>query len=306
MDYSLKQIREDFKKSGVFYTTSELAEYLKSLIDIEYSEVYDPTCGNGQLLSVFADEIKKFGQEINEQQLQVAQQRLVNFNGYCGDTLKDPHFLDKKFKCIVANPPFSIKWEPPMKGLFIDERFSDCPALPPPSKADYAFMLHCLHYLSDDGIAVILNFPGILYRGASEGNIRKWLVQKNWIDKVIRIPGKTFVDTTIETCIIVFKKNKSDSSILFIDTESSKQKLASLEDIVKNDYILSVNTYIEKDEESKPMIDPLQLQEKAHRSMILRLKKNIEMDKMICELEGWDFVPYLLQLQETIKSYLQK
>jgi len=90
---------------------------IKSFVDIETDEVYDPTCGDGSLLSVFDDNVKKYGQEINDHQLKVASDRLVNFNGYCGDTLKDPAFNDKKFKCIVANPHFSIAWFGPMNNL---------------------------------------------------------------------------------------------------------------------------------------------------------------------------------------------
>lgn len=208
-NYNIKSIKEEFKAKGIFYTTNELALLIKSFIDIETNEVYDPTCGDGSLLSVFEDNVKKYGQEINDHQIEVAKNRLINFVGYCGDTLKDPAFNDKKFKCIVANPPFSISWEHPvLNGIFTDDRFRLIPALPPKSKADYAFILHILHYLANDGIAVVLNFPGILYRGNSEGKIRKWIVEQNYIDKVIRIPGKTFIDTTIETALIVLERIK--------------------------------------------------------------------------------------------------
>src|SRR5574344_2114899 len=222
-NYNIKSIKEEFKAKGIFYTTNELALLIKSFVDIETDEVYDPTCGNGSLLSVFDDDVKKYGQEINNHQLEEAKNKLKNFYGYCGDTLKDPAFNDKKFKCIVANPPFSIAWEPPiLNGVFTDDRFRLAPALPQKSKADYAFILHILHYLANDGIAVVLNFPGILYRGNSEGKIRKWIVEQNYIDKVVLIPGKTVVDTTIETALIVFRKNNTTTDIEFIDTEKNK------------------------------------------------------------------------------------
>ena len=182
-NYNIKSIKEEFKAKGIFYTTNELALLIKSFVNIDIDEVYDPTCGDGSLLSVFDDNIKKYGQEINDHQLEVAENRLTNFTGYCGDTLKDPAFIDKKFKCIVANPPFSIAWEQPIfNGIFTDDRFRLVPALPPKSKADYAFILHILHFLETDGIAVVLNFPGILYRGNSEGQIRKWIVEQNYIE----------------------------------------------------------------------------------------------------------------------------
>ena len=160
--YNIKNIREEFKSKGIFYTQPELAEYMKSLVDIEIKDVYDPTCGDGSLLSCFPDDMPKFGQEINDHQLAVAEQRLKNFTGVCADTLKAPAFMDKRFSCIVANPPFSITWELPQTGLFGDVRFNEAPALPPKSKADYAFLMHIIHLLADDGIAIVLKSTGIV------------------------------------------------------------------------------------------------------------------------------------------------
>src|SRR5574344_2123417 len=286
-EYNIKTIKEEFKAKGIFYTTKELALLIKSFVDIEVDEVYDPTCGDGSLLSVFEDNVKKYGQEINDHQIEVAKNRLINFTGYCGDTLKDPAFSDKKFKCIVANPPFSIAWEQPiLNGIFTDERFRLVPSLPPKSKADYAFILHILHYLAKDGIAVVLNFPGILYRGNSEGEIRKWICEKNYIEKVIRIPGKKFIDTTIETALIVFRKNKTTTDIEFIDTEKNKSYTATLEEVKGNDFVLSVNAFV-IEEKQQIQHDPIQLQKNARNGMLKRIKADIELDKMICEMEGY-------------------
>ena len=301
--FNLKSIKEEFKVKGIFYTTNELALLIKSFVDIEVNEVYDPTCGDGSLLSVFDDHVKKYGQEINDHQLKIAEERLINFNGYCGDTLKNPYFIDKKFKCIVGNPPFSIAWEQPiLNGFFTDERFKDIPALPPKSKADYAFILHILHYLSEDGIAVVLNFPGILYRGNSEGQIRKWIVEKNYIEKVIRIPGKQFVDTTIETCLIIFKKNKKTTDIQFIDSEKNKSYTASFDEVKKNDFTLSVSAFV-IDEKEEIKHNPIELQENSRKGMIKKIKADIEIDKMICELEGYNFKEYLDEIQTLVRSY---
>ena len=303
MSYNIKSIKEEFKAKGIFYTPKGLAFFIKSFVDIETDEVYDPTCGDGSLLSVFDDNVKKYGQEINDNQIEVAKNRLKNFTGYCGDTLKDPAFNDKKFKCIVANPPFSIAWEPPvLNGIFTDERFRLVPALPPKSRADYAFILHILHYLAKDGIAVVLNFPGILYRGNSEGKIRKWIIGQNYIDKVIRIPCKTFVDTTIETALIVFKKNKTTTDIEFIDTEKNKSYTATLEEVKDNDFVLSVSAFV-KDEVKKIKYNPTELQANSRASMIRKIKADIEIDKMVCELEGYNFEEYLDSLQEVVSSY---
>lgn len=301
--YNIKSIKEEFKAKGIFYTTNELALLIKSFVDIEVNEVYDPTCGDGSLLSVFEDNVKKYGQEINDHQIEVAKNRLVNFTGYCGDTLKEPAFIDKKFKCIVANPPFSIAWEQPiLNGIFTDDRFRFVPALPPKSKADYAFILHILHYLSNDGIAVVLNFPGILYRGNSEGVIRKWIIEKNYIEKVIRIPGKTFVDTTIETALIVFRKNKPTTDIEFIDTEKNKSYTAKIDEVRNNDYVISVSSFVQ-DEVKLIKYNPNELQSNARASMIRKIKADIEIDKMVCELEGYNFTEYLDSLQDVISSY---
>ncbi|NLK92550.1 MAG: N-6 DNA methylase [Bacteroidales bacterium] len=303
MSYSLKSIKEEFKAKGIFYTTNELALLIKSFVDIETDEVYDPTCGDGALLSVFNDDVKKYGQELNDHQLEAAKNRLVNFEGYCGDTLKEPAFFDRKFKCIVANPPFSIAWEPPiLNGIFTDDRFRLAPALPPKSKADYAFILHILHYLADDGIAVVLNFPGILYRGYSEGQIRKWIVDNNWIEKIIRIPGKQFVDTTIETALIVFKKNKTTTDIEFIDIEKDKKYIATLEEIKKNNYTLSVSNFVQ-DDVVVVKYDPIELQNNTRKLMIENLKRGILFDKAVCDLEGFEQETFLDELVETIKTF---
>jgi len=298
-NYNLKSIKQDFKDKGIFYTTNEMALMLKKFIDIGINEVYDPTCGDGSLLSVFEDNVIKYGQEINESQLKVAQSRLVNFNGFCGDTLKSPYFLDRKFKCIVANPPFSIKWEP-----LLDERFEKLPALPPKSKADYAFILHILHLLKDDGIAIVLEFPGILYRGNSEGKIREYLIRNNYIEKVVRIQGKKFIDTTIETCLIVFKKNKNHTNIEFIDSETGVNHIATFKEIEENNFILSINTYVKKYVE-KINYNPINLNADARDKMILKLRKDIEFDKMVCKLEGYDFNGYIQSIKQLIKEYEQ-
>lgn len=302
MSYNIKSIKEEFKAKGVFYTQPKLAEYMKSFVDISVSDVYDPTCGDGGLLSVFPDDLPKFGQEINGEQLDVAKTRLKNFTGVCGDTLTNPAFIDRKFSCIIANPPFSIKWQPPV-GFFKDACFADAPVLPPPSKADYAFLLHIVHLLADNGIAVVLNFPGVLYRGHSEGELRKWFVQNNWIDKIVAIPTKTFVDTDIATAIIILKKNRPTTDIEFVDSEFNLSRKASLEEIEANGFNLSVSAYVQK-EVKKEHIDPVQLQAKARKTMVQKLKKDIEFDKMVCTIEGWSFSDYIAELKALVDSYV--
>ena len=293
---SLKNIRQEFKDNGVFYTPPELAEKLKSYVDFEPETVYDPTCGAGNLLRVFHENVKKYGQELDAEQLGLID--IPNFKGYAGDTLLNDGFSGMKFDCIVANPPFSVKWNP--DELASDERFSCSPVLPPPSKADWAFMLHILHHLADDGIAVVLEFPGILYRGQKEGKVRKWFVQNNYIDRVVHVPGNTFEDTSISTCIVVLKKNRDTTDIVFEDEE--KTETVSLERIKENDYSLSVSLYIEEEIE-KEEIDPAVLENEARRLFLIRLKKELDFDKMVCEMEGISMKPFINSIRAILREY---
>lgn len=302
MGYSVKEIRKQFKDKGVFYTDRKLAQYIKSFIGENVREVYDPTCGNGSLLSVFADNIRKYGQEINPEQLEVAQQNLENFIGYAGDTLKEPAFMDKKFDAIVANPPFSIKWEPPQEK---DERFMDAPTIPTASKADYAFILHILYMLSGNGTAAVLNFPGVLYRGGREGEIRKWIIQNNWIDKVVHIEGGYFEDTSICTALIIFRKNKSSTSIEFVDHEHNLSRLVPINEIEENGYTLSVSSYIAIEEEEEE-VDPIKLKNDIHKHILNGLKKSLDMELFISDLENYSIIPLLMNIERLVKSYKNK
>ena len=302
-EYSVKAIREHFKANGIFYTPPELSKMLKEIVEKEVSdikEVYDPTCGRGALLSVFDDDVVKYGQDINASEVEVAKNSLVNFNGVIGDTLKEPAFLDKKFKAIVANPPFSIPWN--SESVFFDERFAGY-ALAPKSKADYAFNLHILHYLSDDGCAAVINFPGVLYRGNSEGKIRKALVEKNLIKEVILIPGGYFDDTSVATCIIVYKKNKQDTNIIFTDKELNLSKSVRFEEVAKNDFNLSVSQYV-YEEKVKPPFDAVATELQARADFIANMKKELEFSKMVSNFEGINFEEFPRQIIQTAQSYI--
>lgn len=293
---SIKNIRQEFKQHGIFYTPSALAKKLKSYIDINPESVYDPTCGAGSLLKVFEDNVKKYGQELDAEQLALID--LPNFIGRAGDTLEDDKFKDMQFECIVANPPFSIKWNP--EHLKEDKRFIQSPILPPPSKADWAFMLHILYHMSDDGVAVILVFPGVLYRGQREGKIRQWFVEKNYIDRVVNIPGNTFEDTSIPTCIIVLKKNRNTTDIIFEDGE--KTETVPQQNVRENNYNLSVNIYIQEEVE-KEVIDPIVLESESRRLFLERLRKELEFDSMVCEIEGISIYPFIQAIRIILKEY---
>lgn len=295
MGYDLRSIRQDFKEKGIFYTQPELAIFLKSFLPADVEEIYDPTCGNGGLLSVFNDGVKKYGQDINAEQVHDAEQRLKNFHGVVGDTLKEPAFIDRKFKYIIANPPFSINWEPKT-----DERFEPLPCLPPPSKADYAFIAHILHYLAEDGTAVVLNFPGVLYRGNAEGKIRRWLVEQNYIDAVVAVDGGQFVDTKIATAVLVLKRNRSTTDIRFIHNDL--ERIVPVSEIAENNFQLSVSSYISEIVE-KEEIDPVALEMHARKAFLSRLEKELEFEKRVCEMENLDMQPFIAAIKRVVRQY---
>ena len=298
MEQNIRNIRNEFKKNGIFYTTTELAETLKKYVDFQPKKIYDPTCGQGNLLSVFPDETEKYGQELFADELEKARERLKNFHGYAGDTLKDDGFKGMKFDLIVANPPFSIKWEPDPN----DERFKNAPCVPSAGKADYAFILHILYHLADHGKAVCLEFPGVLYRGNREGKIRQWMIEQNLIERVVHVPGDNFVDTKIATCIIVFSKDKSTTDIVFEDMETGKERTVSAEEVKENGYTLSVSSYI-YEEPQREAIDPEKIQRDAQMAFLQSLRAQLDFEKTIAEMDGRSIQPLIAEIEAIISEY---
>lgn len=294
---SIKNIRQEFKDNGIFYTPPELAEKLKSYVGFDPQNVYDPTCGAGNLLRVFPDNTHKYGQELDAEQLGIIE--LPNFTGYAGNTLEDDGFIGMKFDCIVANPPFSVNWDPDKAKD--DARFQNVPVLPPPSKADWAFMIHIISHLADDGVAVVLEFPGILYRGQKEGKVRKWFIDNNYIDRVVNIPGNTFEDTSISTCIIVLKKNKKTTDIIFEDGE--RERTVPLEEIIENEYVLSVNTYIQN-EVKKEYVDIDSVNKKVVLDLLNQINNTIKMIVSMQDISDDNF--YLKELLDGLQEILCK
>lgn len=288
------------KSGGEFFTPQEVGELLARIVIMDktsVNKVYDPCCGSGGLLLKFAKILGKenvkqgfFGQEINLTTYNLARINMFlhninynNFNIALGDTLIHPQFWDDEpFDAIVSNPPYGIHWLGKDNPLLInDERFAPAGVLAPKSKADLAFTMHMLSWLSSKGTAAIVEFPGVLYRGGAEQKIRKYMIDNNFVDAVIQLPSGLFFGTSIATCIIVLKKNKIDSSILFIDASSeyvpnpnkmkngtninklsndnidnvitllknrktveSKSYLANYEEVKQNEYNVSVNAYL--------------------------------------------------------------
>ena len=301
MSYSVKSIRKEFKKNGIFYTPPELIDFMYSYIpsNLNPLSVYDPTCGHGALLRGLPDEVKKYGQDINDIAV-LACQDIPNSDIRLGDTLSEPHFIDKKFDLILANPPFSVNWE----RVHYSWIPKDIPALPPKSKADYAFILHCLHCLDDNGIAIIMNFPGILYRGQSEGKIRKWLIDNNYIERVVSIPGGKFEDTSIATALLVLRKNKTNQDIIFEDED--EERTASIQEVIDNNYSLSVSNYIEK-EIKKETINPCELEQEARNSLLANIDKSISFSYESSKIMGWDSIdPLLDKISDLVDSWRQR
>lgn len=323
------------KSGGEFFTPQEVGELLAriTLMDKkEVNKVYDPCCGSGGLLLKFAKILGKenvkdgfYGQEVNLTTYNLARINMflhdINYNKFNiarGDTLIDPkHWDDEPFDAIVSNPPYSIKWEGKSNPLLInDERFAPAGILAPESKADLAFTMHMLSWLSAKGTAAIVEFPGVLYRGGAEGKIRKYLIDNNFVDTVIQLPKELFFGTSIATCILVLKKNKTDNSILFVDASeefvrnTNKNKLSddnvdnilSLlknrvdvenksivvpnEEIAENDYNISVSSYL-KIADEEVTIDIIELNKNIQEIVTKQDQVRKELDAIIRELESY-------------------
>ena len=238
------------------------------------------------------------------------------FNIANEDTLLSPqHWDEEPFEVIVSDPPYSTKWEGDSNPLMInDPRFSPAGVLAPKSKADLAFIMHSLSWLATNGTASIVCFPGVMYRGGAEQKIRKYLVDNNYIDCIIQLPDNLFYGTSIATCIMVMKKSKQDSSVLFIDatkecvkvTNSNKltaenidaiyncymerlekehfSKVVTYDEIAEQDYNLSVSTYVEQ-EDTREVIDIKELNREISEIVAREQVLRDEIDKIIAEIE---------------------
>lgn len=259
-----------------------------------------------------------FGQEINITTYNLCRINMflhdVGFDMFDithGDTLTDPvHWDDEPFEVIVSNPPYSIRWDGDANPILInDPRFSPAGVLAPKSKADLAFIMHSLAWLATNGTASIVCFPGVMYRGGAEKKIRQYLIDNNYIDTIIQLPENLFFGTSIATCIMVLKKSKSENSTFFIDaskefikitnnnklTEENIKKIVEVyeckeeieyfsklipnSDIAKEDYNLSVSTYVEN-EDTREKIDIKVL----NKDIAEIVKKQEELRKAIDEI----------------------
>ena len=322
------------KSGGEFFTPQEVSELLARITVVDkqaVNKVYDPACGSGSLLLKFAKVLGKervrngfFGQEVNITTYNLCRINMflhdINYEQFDiahGDTLTDPHHWgDEPFEAIVSNPPYSIKWDGDANPILInDDRFTPAGVLAPKSKADLAFVMHALSWLATNGTAAIVSFPGVMYRGGAEQKIRKYLVDNNYVDAVIQLPTDLFFGTTIATCILVMKKNKSDSQVLFIDAThefvrgSAKNKLndghmqkildcyaqrqveahfsylASHQEIADKDYNISVGTYVEP-EDTREVVDIKTLNADIEQIVARQSELRMQIDAIVADLEG--------------------
>ena len=323
------------KSGGEFFTPQHVSKLIAQLAmhgQKSVNKIYDPAAGSGSLLlqakKHFDNHIIEegfYGQEVNHTTYNLARMNMflhnINYDKFhivLGDTLRDPQLMDEKpFDAIVSNPPYSIPWigsDDPT--LINDDRFAPAGVLAPKSKADFAFVLHALHYLSSKGRAAIVCFPGIFYRGGAEQKIRKYLVDNNFVETVIALAPNLFYGTSIAVNILVLSKHKTDTKTQFIDVTGEDffkkvtnnnlledqhiDKIMSMFDskaevphvattidnakIAENDYNLSVSSYVEaKDKREKINIEELNAEISKTVEKINILRANI--DKIIKEIE---------------------
>ena len=233
------------KSDGKFYTPQEVSELLFKLAlgnKTKVNQIYDPACGSGSLLLkackiIGVNNVKRgfYGQEINLTAYNLARINMflhninfTKFNIVHDDTLIHPAHTNLKFDLIVSNPPYSSKWEGKENPILInDERYAPAGVLAPVKNADFAFIMHILYHLSNDGKAAIVCFPGIMFRSGAEQKIRKYLIDNNFVDLVIQLPVNLFYGTTIATCIMVLSKNKTMSKTMFINAADEFVKITN-------------------------------------------------------------------------------
>ncbi|MDR1715181.1 MAG: type I restriction-modification system subunit M [Prevotella sp.] len=324
------------KSGGEFFTPQHVSKLIAQLAmhkQTSVNKIYDPAAGSGSLLlqakKHFDNHIIEegfFGQEINHTTYNLARMNMFlhninydKFNIALGNTLIDPHFgHEKPFDAIVSNPPYSVNWigsDDPT--LINDDRFAPAGVLAPKSKADFAFVLHALSYLSGKGRAAIVCFPGIFYRGGAEQKIRKYLVDNNFVETVISLAPNLFYGTSIAVNILILSKHKTDTKVQFIDASGEDflkkvtnnnvlldehiEKIMGIfdkkEDVVhvaksidsnkiaKNDYNLSVSSYVEAEDKSE-VIDIAKLNTEISETVLKINTLRADIDKIIKEIEA--------------------
>ncbi|MEK7665256.1 MAG: type I restriction-modification system subunit M [Patescibacteria group bacterium] len=268
------------KQAGEFYTPAQVSRLLSRIVTAgkqRIKTVYDPTCGSGSLLlrvSEYADVVDYYGQELNPTTHNLARMNMIlhgvhfaHFDIRRGDTLTNDLHPDLKAEVIVANPPFSAKWKGEKDPVLAqDDRFIQYGRLAPSTKADYAFVTHMLYHLADNGAMAVVLPHGVLFRGAAEGQIRKYIVEKlNYLDTVIGLPANVFYGAGIPTTVCVFKKcRKADDDVLFIDASREFEKGKNQNNLLDKHIDKIFDTYVNRKEVEKY----------SHRAMLKEIKEN--------------------------------
>ena len=315
------------KKAGEFYTPQQVSKVMAKIVTMDkqrLKDVYDPTCGAGALLLRVAKETKVgmfYGQELNRTTYNLARMNMIlhdvhfsYFDIRQDDTLERPQHEDMQFEAVVANPPFSANWSGKNNPLNeTDDRFSQYGALAPTSKADFAFVQHMIYHMAENATMTIVLPHGVLFRGASEEKIRKYIIcELNYLDAVIGLPPALFYGTGIPACILVFKKCRvHDQEILFIDASQQFEKegkqnklldehverivatykkrktiekysyVASIEEIAENDYNLNIPRYVDTFEEEEQV--DLKAVAAEIRSLDVEIKNNDQVISNFCQ-----------------------
>ena len=293
--------RTSGRLGGVYFTPNTLSTLLSKIASSYLDKpknIYDPTCGTGALLLEYLKQnshVEVYGQEISPSSYNLCKMNMIlhnvkEYNLTLGDTLAKPiSIYENKFDIILSNPPFRTKWDSSSISN-ADKRFNGLSTLPPNDKADYAFILHSLYTLSENGVAAIVVSPGILNRGHEEKLIREYLVKKNLIDTIILLPNNLFYGTSINVCIMTLRKKKEDNNILFVDATSEyiknnkrnelsnnninniltlvkerktfngKSYLASANEIINNSYNLAITSYV-KTSRALPLVSSEEIAE---------------------------------------------
>jgi len=324
------------KSGGEFFTPQHVSKLIAQLAmhkQEKVNKIYDPAAGSGSLLlqakKHFDNHIIEegfYGQEVNHTTYNLARMNMflhnINYDKFymaLGDTLRNPHFGDEKpFDAIVSNPPYSINWigdgDPT---LINDDRFAPAGVLAPKSKVDFAFVLHCLSYLSSKGRAALVCFPGIFYRGGAEQKIRKYLVDNNYVETIISVAPNLFYGTSIAVTLLVLSKHKTENKTQFIDAsgENFFRKVTNnnlLEDkhieqimeifdskddveyvavsidntkIAENDYNLSVSSYVQA-KDNRETVDIATLNTEITKTVERINTLRADIDKIINEIEA--------------------
>ena len=277
-EYLLSEFSLNSSNSSDYYTPNEVSTLIAKLIASQKSKldsVYDPCCGSASLLLEINKELDcKFicGQELNASFYNIARENMIlhnihykDFDIKQGDTLEQPQHLDYTFDAVVSQIPFNSRWTAD-RSFLDDVRFMDYNILPPHSKADYAFIQHMLYHLNEDGIMIVVAPHGVLFRAASEGKIRRMIVEKfNYLDAVIGLPANMFYSTNNPACMMIFKKNRDFyDDVLFIDASKGFDRTKLINYLQAEDISKIVSTYKDREE----------IEGYSHRASLYDIERN--------------------------------